>query len=86
MNTTSHVQKISFVSVIAFAFLSCAVAVKPPTLGSSPQPDLAQPSPNPATSPLAPEPLAGSGEYFLVRQDRRRCISPAVAAGISFSV
>src|SRR5687767_8167105 len=75
MNTTSHVQKVSFVAVIAV--LSCAVAIWPPTLGSSHQADLAQLSANiPGTNSVAPEPLAGSGEYFLVRQDVRRCISP----------
>ena len=75
MNTTSHVQKISFLAVITV--LSCAVAVWPPTLGSSHQPDLAQLSANgPETSSVATPPLAGSGEYFLVRQDVRRCISP----------
>lgn len=77
MNTTSHVQKVSFVAVIAFAFLSCAVAVKPPTVGSSHQSDLAQPSPTSSvTSSVVPEPLAGTGDYFIVREDRRRCASP----------
>ena len=75
MNTTSHVQKVSFVAVIAV--LSCAVAMWPPTLGSSHHPGLAQLSANiPGTNSVAPEPLAGSGEYFLVRQDVRRCVSP----------
>ena len=75
MNTTSHVQKISFVALITV--LSCAVVMWPPTLGSSHQPDLAQLSANNrATNSAATAPLAGSGEYFLVRQDVRRCISP----------
>ena len=75
MNTTSQVQKVSFVAVIAI--LSCAVAMWPPTLGSSHQPGLEQLSTNsPGTNSLAAEPLAGSGEYYLVRRDVRRCISP----------
>ena len=71
MNTTSHIQKVSFVAVIAI--LSVAVGIWPPTSGSSPQPN---PDPlstnNHETRSLVPESL----DYFLVRQDRRRCISP----------
>jgi len=75
MFTKSHIQKVGFVAVIAI--LSCAFGMWPPTSGSSHQPDRAQLLMNSAeiNSPT-PEPLAGSGEYFLVRQDRRRCISP----------
>jgi hypothetical protein len=75
MNTTSHVQKVSFVAVIAI--LSFAVGVWPPISGSSHPPDPEQLSANShGTNSLRPEPLAGGGEYFLVRQDVRRCMSP----------
>jgi hypothetical protein len=75
MHTTSHVQKVSFVAVIAI--LSCAVGMWPPTSGSSHPPDPGQFSANShGTNSLGPEPLAGSGEYYLVRQDGRRCVSP----------
>src|SRR5687767_32432 len=74
MNTTSHVQKISFVAVIAI--LSFAVGMWPPTSGSSRQPGPEQLLNSPETNSLAPRLLAASGDYFLVRQDRRRCISP----------
>ena len=75
MNTTSHVQKVRFVVVLTV--LSCAVAIWPPALGSSHQPELEQISANSrGRNSLLPEPLAGSGEYFLVRQDRRRCMFP----------
>ncbi|MGZ5481615.1 MAG: DUF6748 domain-containing protein [Pyrinomonadaceae bacterium] len=75
MNTTSHVQKVSFVAVITV--LSCAIGMWPSTSGSSHPPDPEQLSANsPGTNLVAPEPLAGSGEYYFVRQDRRRCISP----------
>lgn len=74
MNTTSHVQKVSFVVVLAI--LSFAVGMWPPTSGSSHQPDPEQLSANShGTNALAPRLLA-AGDYFLVRQDRRRCISP----------
>ena len=75
MNTTSHVQKVSFVAL--FAILSFAVGMWPPTSGSSHPP---APEPLSANSyganSLAPRLLAASGDYFLVRQDRRRCMSP----------
>ena len=72
---TRHIHKAGFIAVIAI--LSCAVAMWPPTLGSSNQLDLAQLSANsPGINSTTPEPLAGSGEYFLVRQDMRRCVSP----------
>jgi len=75
MNTTSHVQKVSFVAVIAI--LSFAVGMWPPTSGSSHPPDPKQLSANShGTNSVWPEPLAGSGEYYLVRQDVRRCMSP----------
>jgi hypothetical protein len=75
MNTTSHVQKVSFVAVIAI--LSFAVGTWPPISGSSHPPDPEQLSANShGINSLAPEPLAGSGEYFLVRRDVRRCMSP----------
>ena len=75
MNATSHVQKTSFVVVIAM--LSCAVGMWPPSFGSSPQPAREQLSAtSDATHSLEPRLLAASGDYFLVRQDRRRCISP----------
>ncbi len=74
MNTTSHVQKVSFVAVIAV--LSFAVGMWPPTSGSSHQPDPDQLSNSSETNSLAPGLLAATGDYFLVRQDRRRCISP----------
>ena len=74
MIKTSHVQKVSFVAVIAF--LSFAVGMWPPTSGSSPQTDPELLSANsPETNSLVPRLLA-AGDYFLVRQDRRRCISP----------
>lgn len=75
MNTTSHVQRVSFVAVIAI--LSFAVGMGPPTSGSSHPPDPEQLSANSrGTNSVGPEPLAGSGEYYLVRQDVRRCMSP----------
>lgn len=75
MNTTSHVQRISFVAVIAI--LSFAVGMWPSTSGSSHPPERERLSANShGTNSLWPEPLAGSGEYYLVRQDRRRCVSP----------
>lgn len=75
MNTTSHVHRVSFVAVIAI--LGFAVGMWPSTSGSSHQSDPEQLSANsPRISSLAPEPLAGSGEYYLIRQDVRRCISP----------
>ncbi|MGQ0763010.1 MAG: DUF6748 domain-containing protein [Acidobacteriota bacterium] len=70
-----HVQKITFVAVIAI--LSCAVGMWPPTSGSSHPPEPEQLSANSSgTESLTPQPFAGSGDYFLIRQDRRRCISP----------
>lgn len=75
MNTTNHVLKVSFVAVIAI--LSFAVGMWPVTSGSSPWP-----APDPlsantlGTNSLAPGLLAARGDYFLLRQDRRRCISP----------
>ncbi|HEY5838390.1 MAG TPA: DUF6748 domain-containing protein [Pyrinomonadaceae bacterium] len=49
----------------------------PLTSGSSHPPDPEPLSENShGTDSLGPEPLAASGDYFLVRQDRRRCISP----------
>ena len=75
MTTTSHVQRVSFVAVIAI--LSFAVGMWPPTSGSSPPPGLEQLSANShGTGSRRPEPLAGSGEYYLVRRDVRRCMSP----------
>src|SRR5688572_10926606 len=75
MNTTSHVQRISFFAVIAI--LSFAVGMWPSTSGSSHPPDPERLSSNSSgTNSVTPEPLAGTGEYFLVRQDRRRCMSP----------
>lgn len=75
MNTTSHVQRVSFVAVIVI--LSFAVGVWPPTSGSSHPPEPEQLSANShGTNSLGPGPLAGSGEYYLVRQDVRRCMSP----------
>src|SRR5688500_1902707 len=75
MNTTSNVQKVSFVAVIAI--LSFAIGMWPSTSGSSPSPDPEQVSANShGTNSLAPRLLAASGDYFLVRQDRRRCMSP----------
>ena len=75
MNTTSHVQKVGFVAVIAI--LSCALGIWPTTFGSSHQPDREQLSANNhGISSPAPEQLASDGEYYLVQQDMRRCISP----------
>ena len=75
MNTTSHVKKVSFIAVIAI--LSCAVGMRPPTVGSSHRSDSAQLSAsNHVISSLAPEPLAAAGEYYSVREDMRRCMSP----------
>ncbi|HEX6187950.1 MAG TPA: DUF6748 domain-containing protein [Pyrinomonadaceae bacterium] len=70
MNKTSHLQRVSFVAVIGI--LSFAVGMWPATSGSSHPPDPKQFSANSS----APGSLAGVGDYFLVRQDRRRCISP----------
>lgn len=75
MNTMSHVQRVSFVAVIAI--LSFAVGMWPTTFGSSHPPEPKQLSADShRTNSLGPEPLAGSGEYYLVRQDVRRCMSP----------
>jgi hypothetical protein len=74
MNTTSHVQKVSFVAVIAI--LSFAVGIWPPTSGSSHKPGPQQLAATSDGTSLAPDPLAGSGEYYLVRQDVRRCMFP----------
>jgi len=75
MKTTRHVQKVSFVAVIAS--LSFAVGMWPTTSGSSHSPEPEQLSANSiGTNFPGPEPLAGSGEYYLVRQDVRRCMSP----------
>ena len=75
MNTTRHVQKVGFVALITI--LSCAVGMWPPTFSSSHQPEREQLLTNSRgiNSPT-PEPLESGGEYFLVRQDPRRCISP----------
>lgn len=70
MNKTSHLQRVSLVAVIGI--LSFTVGMWPATSGSSQPPDPQQFSANSS----APELLAGVGDYFLVRQDRRRCISP----------
>ena len=70
MNKTSHLQRVSFVAVIGI--LSLAVGMWPATSGSSHPPGPKQFSANSS----APGPLAGVGDYFLVRQDRRRCVSP----------
>src|SRR5687767_15636363 len=75
MNTTSHAKKISFIAL--FAILSFAAGVLPPTSGSSHPPDRDELSVNShGTNSLGPEPLAGSGEYYLLRRDVRRCASP----------
>ena len=75
MNTTSHVLKVSFVAVIAI--LSFAVGMWPAKSGSAPSPAPVPLSANSlGTDSLAPPLLAGSGEYFFVRQDVRRCVSP----------
>lgn len=74
MNTTSQVQKVSFVAIIAL--LSFAVGTWPSTSGSSLPPDPELSANSHGTNSLAPRLLAASGDYFLVRQDRRRCISP----------
>ena len=75
MNTTSHVLKVSFVAVMAI--LSFAVGMWPPASGSSHPPNQEQLSANSlGTNSLGPAPLAGSGEYYLVRRDVRRCVSP----------
>ena len=75
MHATSHVQKVGFVAVITV--LSCAAGIWPPTSGSSHQPDREQLLTNSRErdSPT-PGPTAGGGEYYLVRQDMRRCMSP----------
>lgn len=71
---TSPIQKVSFVVVLAV--LSLAVGMWPPASGSSHQPGEEQLSDkSPGTTSL-PEPLAGRGEYYLVRRDVRRCVSP----------
>ena len=75
MNTTSHVQRVSFVALIAI--LSFAVGMWPATSSSSHPPAPEQPSANShGTNFPGPEPPAGSGDYFLVRRDVRRCMSP----------
>ena len=75
MNTTTHVQRISFVAVIGI--LSFAVGMWSATSGSSHPPASEPLSENGhGTNPLAPRLLAASGDYFLVRQDVRRCIFP----------
>jgi hypothetical protein len=75
MNTTRHVLKVSFVSVIAI--LSIAVGMWPSTSGSSHPPDPEQLSANNlGISSSALEPLSRDEEIYLVQQDVRRCVSP----------
>lgn len=72
---TRHIHNAVFIALTAI--LSCAVGIWPATSGSSPQSDRDQLSTNSRgiNSP-APKPLAGDGDYFVVRQDVRRCMSP----------
>lgn len=75
MSTTSYVQRVSFVALIAI--LSFAVGMWPSTSSSSHPPAPEQPSASShGTNFLGPEPPAGSGDYYLVRRDVRRCMSP----------
>ncbi len=75
MNTTSHVQRVSFVAVIAI--LSFAVGMWPSTSGSSHPPDPEQLlTNNLVADSSAPEPRTTDVEYYTVRQDARRCMFP----------
>jgi hypothetical protein len=72
MKTMGRMQKISFVAVIGI--LSFAVGMWPSTSGSSHSRNPEEPSAShDGTSSSSLEPLA---EYYLVRQDVRRCASP----------
>lgn len=71
-------NRIRVVLVVALiAILNLAIAIGPSTFGSSQESDADQLSTNTssADSPAA-EALADEGEFYLVRQDVRRCISP----------